>query len=106
MHTLIDCKVGYVSKMKQTIVNLEKYGFKVQFDTILTKLNANRKSLDQLFLFISDVTNVEYWEIRIPEVSIYTPETYKKIKASKGQLLDCIEYINEVLRPKHSLIFL
>lgn len=100
LHTLIDCKVGYVSKMKQTIVNLEKYGFKVQFDTILIKLNANRKSLYQLFLFISDVTNVEYWEIRIPEVSIYTPETYKKIKASKGQLLDCIEYINEVLRPK------
>ena len=100
LHTLIDCKVGYVSKMKQTIVNLEKYGFKVQFDTILTKLKANRKSLYQLFLFISDVTNVEYWEIRIPEVSIYTPETYKKIKASKGQLLDCIEYINEVLRPK------
>lgn len=100
LNTLIDCKVGYVNKMKQTIINLEAYGFKVQFDTILTKLNANRKSLDQLFLFISKVTNLEYWEIRIPEVSIYTPETYKEIKANKNQLLDCIDYINETLRPK------
>lgn len=100
LNTLIDCKVGYVNKMKQTIINLETYGFKVQFDTILTKLNANRKSLDQLFLFISKVTNLEYWEIRIPEVSIYTPETYKEIKANKDQLLDCIDYINETLRPK------
>ena len=100
LSTLIDCKVGYVNKMKQTIINLEAYGFKVQFDTILTKLTANRKSLDQLFLFISKVTNLEYWEIRIPEVSIYTPETYKEIKANKDQLLDCIDYINETLRPK------
>lgn len=100
LHTLINCKVGYVSNMKQTIANLGKYGFKVQFDTVLTKLNANRKSLNQLFLFISKVSNLEYWEIRIPEVSIYTPKTYKEVKASKDQLLDCIDYINETLRPK------
>lgn len=100
LHTLIDAKVGYVSKMKQTVKNLVKYGFKVQFDTILTKLNANQSSLDELFLFISGVSNLEYWEIRIPEVSIYTPETYKEIKASKSQLQDCIDYINDILRPK------
>lgn len=75
------------------------FGFKVQFDTILTRLNANRKSIDQLFLFIRKVPNIVYWEIRVPEVSIYTPDTYKEIKASKEQLLECLEYVEERLKP-------
>lgn len=35
-----------------------------------------------------------------PSVTASLEQNQLTVKASKGQLLDCIEYINEVLRPK------
>ena len=40
---LIECKKGYLKSIKDGIDILQKYGFKIQIDTILTKHNSNKK---------------------------------------------------------------
>lgn len=97
LHEQIGSSDGYISKMKQTIRFLGKFGFKVQIDTILTRLNANKESLEKLCNYISTISNLVYWEIRVPEVSIYTPHTFKEIKASREQLEMITTYIRKEL---------
>lgn len=96
----IGSRYGYVSKMKECIRNLEKYGFKIQIDTILTKYNSNEKSLIELFDFIKTIGSLVYWEIRVPEVSIYTPVGFHEIKAERKDLEKVCSYINNVLLNK------
>lgn len=80
-------------KNKNTITLLEKYGFKIQIDTILTKFNSDIKSILELFNYIKSLHNIKYWEIRVPEVSIYTPNEFKEIKADKHILKNLRDYI-------------
>jgi len=96
---IIDCKDGYVKKIQKGIELLQSYGFNIQIDTILTRLNSDKKQLWELFSFLKNIRNLKYWEIRIPEVSIYTPDTFASIKAERKQLLDICKYIQEEIMP-------
>ena len=95
---LIGSKEGYAEKMKQTIELLQKYEFKIQIDTILTKYNSGFCSILKLFNYIKHIKNLVYWEIRIPEVSIYTPNEFKEIKAERADLGRVREFVNNNLK--------
>lgn len=96
----IGVKLGYVAQMKETIKNLEEYGFKIQIDTILTKYNSTKDEIDALFDYIKNIRNLVYWEIRVPEESIYSPASFNEVKASKKDLVDIRQYINDNTVPK------
>ena len=70
---LIECKKGYLKSIKDGIDILQKYGFKIQIDTILTKHNSNKSDITELYNYIKQIKNLVYWEVRVPELSIYTP---------------------------------
>lgn len=81
VHTLselIGCQDGYLDKLLAGVKLLQENGFKIQFDTILTNLNCSEEELTALYEYIKRVCNLEYWEIRVPEISLYSEETYKR----------------------------
>lgn len=94
----IGSRKGYVEKMKESVRHLEQFGFKIQIDTILTKQNCNKASIDALHQYIRTISNLTHWEIRIPEMSIYAPETFKDIKAGRKELSQLGEYIKKELK--------
>ena len=57
LQKIIGTSIGYVQKIKNTITLLEKYGFKIQIDTILTKFNSDIKSILELFNYIKSLRN-------------------------------------------------
>lgn len=94
----IGAKLEYVDQMKETIKNLEKYGFKIQIDTILTKYNSTKDEIDVLFNYIKNIRNLVYWEIRVPEESIYS-SSFNEVKAQRKDLISIRQYINERIVP-------
>lgn len=97
---IIKCDYGYIKKLKNGINFLQEYGFKIQIDTILTKYNSNKESITELFNYIKDIKNLIYWEIRIPEASIYTPNTFSEIKATYKDLVEICSFINTDIKTK------
>ncbi len=97
---IIGTKTGYVEKIKKTISYLQEYGFQIQIDTILTNLNSSSEELMELYDYIKDIKNFKHWEIRVPEVSIYTPSSFSEVQASKETIKQLGIYIREELIPK------
>lgn len=102
LEDIIGCKNSYVEKIKEAIGYLEKYGFQVQINTILTKKTAVQVELDKLYEYIKNIKNLAYWEIRIPEKSIYSPITFDEVKASRRQLENICAYVKNTLMSKAS----
>ena len=96
---MIGCKSGYVEKIRNGIEWLQSYGYLLEIDTVLTRLNATKKQLQELYSFLKGVKNLRYWEIRIPEVSIYTPEEFASIKADREQLNEICRFVKEEIIP-------
>lgn len=99
LQNIICCKVGYIKNIQKGIELLQQYGFKIQIDTILTKFNSDQEQLTELFNYISNLKKLIYWEIRVPEASIYTPNTFKEIKADKNKLMSTCKFIKNTLIP-------
>lgn len=105
LNNIIGCGVGYVEKMKKTIKLLCENGFTVQIDTILTKLNSTKESIKDLFEYIKDIPHLAYWEIRVPELSIYTPTDFGEIQASRQQLKQLDEFIKDLISRANFTIY-
>lgn len=99
LQNTIGTRSGYVERIKAGIARLEKYGYPIQIDTILTGENSNREQIDSLFNYIKAIKNLTIWEIRVPELSLYTPETFNEIKASKYDLENIRDYVKTQLIP-------
>ncbi len=97
---IIGSKSGYVEQMKKTIGLLEKYGFQIQIDTILTKYNCNTQTMSDLFVYIGTLRNLSYWEIRVPELSLYTPDSFVSVKADRTSIENLRSFVQEQIMPK------
>lgn len=93
----IQCKNGYLNELLYGIDLLQERGFKIQVNTILTKYNVHKNQILDLYNYIKNIKNLAYWEIRVPEASIYTPKTFKDIKASKSDIIQIRDFINKEL---------
>ncbi len=100
LNKIIGTGPGYVEQMKHTIKLLVQYGFKVQIDTILTNLNSDRNCIDELYTYIRTISNLVYWELRVPEFSIYKPILFKQIQGSKKQITEIGDYITKDIIPQ------
>ncbi|MCM1139622.1 MAG: radical SAM protein [Muribaculum sp.] len=99
LHKTIGTPSGYVEKIKDGIAILEKHGYHIQIDTILTSENSNCEDINNLYDYIKTIKNLTIWEIRVPELSLYTPHTFSEIKASKFVLRNIRNYVNSHLIP-------
>lgn len=96
----IGVQLDYVDKIKKAISYLEKYKFKIQINTILTKSTAIESEIERLYNYIKCINGLVYWEIRVPERSIYSTDSFESVKASKEQLENIYKYIKTKLIPK------
>lgn len=99
LKNIIGVNKGYINRMMETINFLNLYGFKIQIDTILTKDSATEDNILSLYNFIKTIPNLVYWEIRVPEVSIYSPQQFAKVQATKSQLKSIISFIKTKIIP-------
>ena len=100
---IIECKEGYVQKTQEGISILERYGFPIQIDTVLTKYNSDKKTLSDLYQYVNGIKNLTLWEIRVPEMSIYRPESFTKIRADKNQLSEICNFVKKELKPQANI---
>ena len=96
----ISSQPGYVERMRKTICLLQQYGFKIQIDSILTKYNCDTQSMQQLYDYIHTLDNLVYWEIRVPEYSLYSPKSFVSIKAERASIEHLRTFIEEELKPR------
>jgi radical SAM protein with 4Fe4S-binding SPASM domain len=78
---LLDVEHNYISKINNTLKNLEKHGFRVTINTVLTNKNAENKHLNNLLQFLDQFENVKDIQFAIMEYSINS--SYKKYKDYK-----------------------
>lgn len=88
---------NYIRDLISGIRLLDENNFKIQVDTILTKRTATIHNLKSLAAFLSDIKNFVYWEIRVPEYSIYSSARFNEEKCSKNQICEIREFINNDL---------
>ena len=100
LQNLIGVTSDYVNKIKQTITYLEKYKFKIQINTILTRTTAIEIELEKLYDFVKNIKGLYYWEIRVPEKSIYSSKSFDEVKAPRMQLEKICNYVKKALIPK------
>lgn len=96
----IGVQQDYVDKITKAISFLEKYKFKIQINTILTNLTAIEVEIESLYNYIKNIKGLIYWEIRVPEKSIYSTSSFESVKASKEQLENIYKFIRTKLLPK------
>lgn len=99
LKSIIGVKKGYINRMVETIKKLNLSGFKIQIDTILTRDSATEANILDLYNFIKTIPNLVYWEIRVPEVSIYSSRHFAKVQATKSQLESIISFIKVKIIP-------
>lgn len=99
LRKIIGTTTGYVDSIKKGISLLEKYNYPIQIDTILTSENTSIEEIDALYHYVKGIRNLTYWEIRVPEYSLYTPDTFSEIKATRSRLLSIQDYVKNSIRP-------
>lgn len=97
---IIHCGNGYIERIKRGVELLQAHGFKIEIDTILTKYNCDRRQLDDLYHYIKDFNFLEYWEVRVPEMSLYNGQSFSSVKASRQQLEEITRYVREEIIPQ------
>ena len=97
---IIRCGDGYIERIKQGAELLQAHGFKIEIDTILTKYNCDHGQLDDLYHYIKGFHDLEYWEVRVPEMSLYNGQSFSAVKASRQQLEEITRYVREEIIPQ------
>lgn len=100
LHKIIGTENGYVEKVKQGIMLLEKRNYPIQIDTILTSENASIDEIMTLYEYIKDIKNLTLWEIRVPQYTLYTQDTFSTIKATRSQLRNLQDFVGADLQSK------
>ena len=97
---IIHCGNGYIERIKKGAELLEKHGFPIEVDSILTKYNCEREQLLELYRYIKEIPNLRYWEVRVPEMSLYNGASFASVKASRRQLEEATRFVKEEIIPK------
>ena len=99
LKSIIGSGHGYLKRIKNGISLLEELFIPIRVDTILTTHNANIAEIDALYQYIKNIQNLELWEIRVPDASIYSCATFEEVQASMNQIVTLREYVNTTLIP-------
>jgi radical SAM protein with 4Fe4S-binding SPASM domain len=87
----------YFYNIQKTFELLEKNGFNVQVNTILSSANDSIEDIKSLSKFFSKLGNISSWAINYGEYSIYLgEEAFKKYKAKRENIIDINKYIKKL----------
>ena len=75
---IIHCGDGYIERIKRGAELLQEHGFPIEVD----------------------IQGLRYWEVRVPEMSLYNRETFSAVKASRQQLEEITRYVREEIIPQ------
>lgn len=103
LSTLVGAKPGYARRMKEGLEMLKEIPVRVQVNTVLTSLNIDKRQINDMFTYLNDRGDLEKWELRVPDVSIYTTDTFMRNRAKRKQLEELRAYVSEELTPKSSI---
>lgn len=84
---------NYVDEVIAGVRMLDKLNYRIQVNTMLTSLNCNPEEMDAIYSFVRTIRNLEYWEIRIANDSLYPNEEWNEIKPGINELKDTFDYI-------------
>ena len=90
----------YVEKIEHSLPIVNMLDNPIQIDTILTKYNSSIQNIIQLFEFIKKIDKLLYWEIRVPELSLYNRNNFLSVKASCKQIQEIKRFVKEKIEPK------
>jgi radical SAM protein with 4Fe4S-binding SPASM domain len=96
---IIGTHAGYINRIKDGIAILEELGYPIQINTVLTAKNSNREEISSLYNYVKTIKKLHLWEIRVPELSLYTPKTFAEIRASRAELKNIQEYVTTEIIP-------
>ncbi len=96
---MIDCPSHYVEKIKEGIGLLQEYRFKIYIDTVLTKYNSTKEDILSMYEYFKTIKKLVHWEIRVPEKSIYFPDSFAEIKSGRLELVDLCNFIKKNIIP-------
>lgn len=91
---------GYAEMIERSLPFINMLENPIQIDTILTKYNSNTQNIVKLFEFIKKIKNILYWEIRVPELSLYNRKSFLSVKASYQEIIDVKRFVKEEIEPK------
>lgn len=83
---LLNVEPDYIEKMKASIQKIDAIGIKYHIATVLTNLNDSIAELERLKQFIISLPNLEFWNIRVGFASLYSRESFEKIKSSNESI--------------------
>lgn len=104
LRDLIGAGENYVERIKYGISLLERSGYSIQIDTVLTCENATKEEICKLYEYVRTIKNLRLWEIRVPESSIYSNKTYSEVMADKKALVKIQNYVSDILKLKSNNI--
>lgn len=89
----------YAEEIIAGVRMLDKQNYRIQVNTMLSSLNCNPKQIDAIYSFVRTIRNLEYWEIRIANDSLYPNEEWNGIKPNPKELKETFDYINQNIAP-------
>lgn len=89
----------YVDKLVDGIEILQRYGFKVQVNTILTSLNCTIEQISRLYDYVKTINNLLYWEIRLPNIPIPCQSNFIQVKPNIKEVAEVYDYVRKVIMP-------
>lgn len=94
---------GYVKKMQDGLERLRSLPVEIQVNSVLTKINANKETIEELFVYLNKFDRLKLWELRVPEASIYSNASFKNKMASRVDLENLREYVTTTLHPRSKI---
>ncbi len=90
----------------ETILLFDKYNINYNIATILTKQNANKPGILELYNFISKLKNIKYWDLRTAFPSLYSDIAFEDFMINSNEADEIYKYVEILnLEKKISLNF-
>lgn len=92
----IGVKSGYVDKMLDSLLLLDKYSVPVKVHSVLTKYNDSIEDMRSLFDILKKLNNIVDWHLVKGDPSLYPKADYKDIEIETSKMNELIRYITNI----------
>lgn len=103
-HNLLSVNKEYVNKMKDSLIRINNSTIPFQVSTVLTGLNDTVEELEKLKFFLSNLSNLRHWEIRVAFKSLYSSSNFDDIKSTRKQIAKIENWVSKNKGSFHTLL--
>lgn len=80
LHELVNADDGYLSRVREMFNACSEYGIKISVRTVLTSLNCDLPSIQDLYAFLTEFESVNEWSLTPAFFSEYKQQNYKYLE--------------------------